>query len=391
MNFKQLTQTAIDLYALNVDGHTMTMEVLGPPGCGKTAWAKSLASELEAETNKKVACCIRHLTVVDPLDAHGVLHIKAGRGDKPAQALRTYPALFPQPWEFPGLVKTGQEVFEVPGGVIPARGVLVLDEYGQADQDQHKSTATLIDERRLGEYRLPPGWMVVCTSNRMEDRSAVQRQLAFITTRLIKINMAYDPEQHAAWLQTHGISPALAGFVMSHPGVVQVDQVPKEDGPYGTARGFERVCRILDRRGGIEHLSYNDKLPPDLPEIISGTVGPACATRLTAHIKYCKNMPSMEAIIDNPDTTPIPERADVIWATVQMMIHGAEECGNDLHAVDSIMRYVLRLPINFQIGTVRQLGQASAEFINTTHYQNWARENHDVLMTAVGETQRRNR
>lgn len=393
-NIATLTSIAEVMYDINASGidETQTLEVVGPPGCAKTAWARQLVDHLSATKGTEFGLSVRHLSVEDPLDGPGVLHIGDTTDDivfgvnvvKDAKrAERTYPGLFPQPWEFEG-------------GVIPEHGVLVLDEYGQSDNDQKKATATLIDERRLGKFRLPVGWMVVLTSNRVQDRAGVAKPLTFITTRKTVVEMEYNSELHVHWLESKNVHFKLRAFVQANPSIVQVDSVPDHDNPYSTCRTFYRACMQLMGFGVIDAIGTDEQMTPRsrlAREVVIGTIGEGAAARLFGHLRYCESMVKMEDIIKNPQTAQIPDRPDVMWAVVQMLASFAKEqaqAGSNGKDLMPAFTYMKRMPENFQMSCVRMMAKSNKKLLMDARYASWVRENRELIMAAVAsETQAR--
>ena len=311
----QMDTIAEEMYDLNSQGDdTYTMEIVSAPGVGKTSWARAFGKYMAAKFDEPFGVCIRHLSTEDPLDGPGVLHIGEEGDDKVKRALRTYPGLMPQPWEF--------------DGDIPARGILVLDEYGQADNDQKKATATLIDERRLGKYELPKGWMVILTSNRTSDRAGVAKPLTFITNRKTTIEVDYDSEGHSQWLNANGIHPKLAAFPNTNASTVCTNEVPEHDNPYMTPRSFTRAAKALMQFDVVDMIGLEESTSPTARlarEVCAGFVGEGATARLFGHLKYCEHMVTMDEILNNPTKANVPDRPDVCWAVVQMMSQFAQE------------------------------------------------------------------
>ena len=50
-----------------------------------------------------------------------------------------------------------------------AKGILVLDEITSVARSVRTAAYQLLNERRLGEYVMPEGWMIVCLGNGEED------------------------------------------------------------------------------------------------------------------------------------------------------------------------------------------------------------------------------
>lgn len=377
MTLQDLLPIAEAHYAVNAGGMTATLEIVSPPGVGKTSFARQLRGHLSEKYGSEFGLAIRHLSTEDPLDGPGVLHISDEKDDAGTKrAERTYPGLFPQPWEYPD-------------GKVPERGILVLDEFGQADNDQKKATATLIDERRLGKYHLPEGWMVLLTSNRVQDRAGVDKPLTFVTNRKTVVEIIYDAEQHTLWLAKQKVHPKLRGFVMQNPGSVQAPEVPDHDDPYSTARSYYRACCLLEQMGTViddvgtdETMSHSARLARAM---VIGTVGQSTALKLFGYLKHCEHMVTIEEIMKHPKTASVPERMDVQYAVVQMMADHAFKLyeQKSTESLSPMLEYMERLPRNLQMVCIRMIVKVNKRIMMDSKYSKWVQENRQLVLDAI--------
>jgi hypothetical protein len=236
--------------------------------------------------------------------------------------------------------------------------------------------------------------MVILTSNRVQDKSGVQKPLAFITTRKVVVEMEYNSELHAHWLAAQGIHPKLTGFVQSNPTVVQSSEVPDHDNPYSTSRTFYRACRqlmafdVIDDIGSDEHMSPVAKLAR---ESVLGTIGEGAGTRLFGHLRHCESMVEMGEILENPKTATVPDRPDVMYAVVQMMTQWAGEQGqkgSDGADLMPMFTYLKRLPDNFQMSAVRMIAKLNRKLLLDKRYAQWVKDNRELIMAAVAAENR---
>jgi len=376
VTLQDITTIGAAHYAVNAGGMTSTLEIVSAPGMGKTTTAKALRDYLSEQYDAPFGLAVRHLSTEDPLDGPGVLHIADGEPGEVKRAERTYPGLFPQPWEYED-------------GAVPARGLLVLDEFGQADNDQKKAVATLIDERRLGKYHLPDGWMVLLTSNRVQDRAGVDKPLTFVTNRKTTVEVAYDAEQHVVWLAKQGVHPKLRGFVSQNASSVQAAEVPDHDDPYSTARSYYRACCLLQAMGTViddigsdESMSHTARLARAM---VIGTIGQSTALKLFGYLRHCEHMVSIDEIMKNPQTASVPERMDVQYAVIQMMADHAFKLHREksTQSLEPMLTYMERLPRNLQMACIRMIVKVNKRIMMDAKYSQWVQANRQLLMDAI--------
>src|ERR1700722_18655202 len=116
----------------------------GPPGVGKSSIVAQAAKALSLRLVDVRA------TLLDPVDLRGVPRI------------------------------TGTVTQWCPPIFLPTdgAGVLFLDELAQAPPLVQSACLQLVLDRRIGEYELPPDWVVVASSNRAEDRAGTHRLIS---------------------------------------------------------------------------------------------------------------------------------------------------------------------------------------------------------------------
>lgn len=79
--------------------------------------------------------------------------------------------------------------------------VLFLDELNACSQEVQKAFYSLIHERRVGDYRLPEGSLVVGAGNRMQDSAIVKTMSSAILNRMFHVQMKADAGQWIKWAQ----------------------------------------------------------------------------------------------------------------------------------------------------------------------------------------------
>src|SRR5829696_5599735 len=127
----------------------------GPPGCAKSAVVRQTAATLGLTLADVRA------TLLDPVDLRGLPRLD---GDA---AVWCPPAFLP---------KDGQ-------------GLLFLDELAQAAPLVQAACLQLVLDRRIGEYELPDGWVVVAASNRAEDRAGAHRLITPLLNRFVHLEL----------------------------------------------------------------------------------------------------------------------------------------------------------------------------------------------------------
>ena len=97
------------------------------------------------------------------------------------------------------------------------RGVLFLDELDAVLPLVQAACYQLILDRKLGEYELPEGWIVVAAGNRESDRAVTHRMPSALANRLIHLDFDPDPQDWQEWAEKAGIDPRIRHFLRFRP------------------------------------------------------------------------------------------------------------------------------------------------------------------------------
>jgi hypothetical protein len=122
---------------------------------------------------------------------------------------------------------------------------LFLDELPACAPDIQKAFYSLLLERRLGEYPLPPGTWVVAAGNRAEDRALVRALSSALVNRVILLHVRVDLEEWLAWAERAGIRQDVRDFIREKPESLLRD-VPLTPVPFSTPRAWASLAMCLD-------------------------------------------------------------------------------------------------------------------------------------------------
>lgn len=369
----------------------IAVEMVSPPGMGKTSVVAQFAQAMANGLGKPFGLAVRHSSTEDPSDVAGPLVVGEGEwaGHRRIMAVRSVPSVMPRP---PIQLGTADRVYfpETDKGEalrdswnwgvdVPRYGIVFLDEFRQADQDVRKPLARFIDERQLGEYSLDScgHWSIIMASNRSVDRSGAGKELAFIVTRKMVLEIQPDHEALAAWMEAEKFPSEAVGYVRAFPADVFTMAVPEGDAPFCTPRSFCRAVRFLQAMAG-----KGQPLPvaPIATEAVAGLIGEASAAQLMAYLRSVNDLPTFEQIVATPEAAKLPPRPDVAYAVIQMMAERVTE-----ENVEAAMKYVSRLEPDIQASLVRTLSQKNPELSYNAHFSAWMAKNRSLVAAAFGK------
>ena len=141
-----------------------------------------------------------------------------------------------------------RSVFCPPRALLPESAepfCLFLDELPACAPDVQKAFYSLLLERRIGEYALPPGTWVVAAGNRAQDRALVRSLSSALVNRVALLNIRVDLDEWLDWAKRAGIRADVRSFIEYMPDALN-RTVPDEPGPFSTPRAWSLLARAID-------------------------------------------------------------------------------------------------------------------------------------------------
>jgi hypothetical protein len=282
-------------------------------------------------------------------------------------ALRDIRALLLDPVDLRGLPfvgKDGRSQWATPD-FLPqdGDGILFLDELNAAPAMVQASCYQLVLDRKLGEYTLPEGWAIVAAGNRDSDRATTTRMPTPLRNRFVHVDFEVDVQEWSEWAIKTSIRPEVIAFIRFRPELLSAfdrDAINAFPSP----RSWEFVSRILN--------STSD--PSAEHELFAGAVGIGAATEFSAFLRTFRELPSIDAILLNPNQEPVPENAAAQYAVASALAR----CASDSN-FDRICLYLNRLPTEFRVLCVRDATLREPAIRTTAGFVKFAIENHHAI------------
>ena len=305
-------------YSLGQDGLAVALKnliaadtpamVWGPPGMGKSAVARSVASELGMEYLD-----VRAL-LLDPVDLRGI------------------------PWR-----DENDRTQWAPPAFLPEMGsttpiLLNLEELPSAPQMVQAALYQLVfDPRQLGEYILPESVRIMACGNREEDRGAVKRMLAPLASRFIHIDAECDPEAWIEWAISADLAMEVVFFLKFRPdALMQFDPTSKEKA-FPCPRTWEFVSKVVNagNRGSTM---------VDLA-VLRGAIGEGAAVEFASFLEVFRSLPVIEDVFNDPEGVKVPEDPSAMIALCGALSRKAED-----HRMDSVVAFAKRDDVRPELG-----------------------------------------
>ncbi len=322
-------------------GERVPLHIWGACGVGKSQIVAQVATDLDYDFLDVRA------VQLDPVDLRGLPRIAADQTE----------------WAPPRfLPNTG-------------KGILFLDELTSAPQMTQAGCYQLVLDRKLGEYRLPDGWVVIAAGNPASERGVHFAMPRPLRNRFVHLELEADLDDWCKWAVKACVRPEIIAFLRFKPDLLHTADATSDANAWPTPRSWEMASNVLSgiaRRQKTALLAGTSEFEAQL---LDGTVGQAAASELVAFLRLFRQLPSIDEILLNPATAPVPTEtsAQIAIATALGRVMTDSSVGRGLTYLD-------RMPTEMRVMAMRDAGARDTAITHTPEFVRFGVENREVLL-----------
>lgn len=305
--------------------------LVSSPGIGKSTIIHKIAKDF----NLKVIDL--RLSQCDPTDLNGFPKLNGERG--------TYAAM---------------DTFPLEGDPIPdgySGWLLFLDELNGADRSTQKASYKLILDRMAGMKHLHKKVAIVAAGNKETDNALVEPMGSALQSRMAHIELAMNVKQWLDWAAENDINHHITGYINFKPGQLHNFDPDHTDKTFACPRTWEFADKVLKN---------TDVDDPNILPLLAGVISEGVAREFLSFRKIFKNLPKISDIIASPDVVAVPSEPSVIWAMCGAIAHNATD-----QNLNPLMRYLNRLPPEFQVVCLRELVKRNKSLASHSALSSW--------------------
>lgn len=305
----------------------------GPSGIGKSQIVAALGVEMSVELRDK------RLSQMDAVDLGGT------------------------PWNHEGYTRWAPPDwmrFDAP------EGILHMDEITSASREVFAASYQLFLDRQLNGARVPDGWMIIASGNRVSDRGVINQIPAPLLNRFVKC--AIDPHLDS-WrdeMGRRGLDPRLIAWISHQPQYLHnfTSEMASQSEPFCTPRSIESSG------------SYLDWTDVERVEMLRGCLGREGASALESYLRLYTRLPSKEQVLADPLGCRIPsdDQLGERYAMAMMCSAAMERT-----TFDKLWQYADRLGAQFVVLAVRLAMQRDMSLSTARGYRDFTSKHSAVF------------
>jgi len=305
--------------------------IWGPPGIGK--------SQVVAQTANRLGLDLIDIRAVllDPVDLRGLPHVN---GDGRAH------------WCTPEFLPHDPKT----------KGVLFLDELNRAPQLVQNACLQLVLDRRIGEYILPERWVVLAAGN--DEGVGVNRMDSALRSRFQHLTAEVDLEDWSRWAVQNDIQPMVIAFLRSFPHLLHA--YDKSQRAFPCPRTWEFISRITALKPAIDLQQ----------ELYAGAIGDGPAVEYCAYARMYSQLPSIDAILLNPDTAPVPKKSE---PSACFAVSAALARRTTDKTIGRVHKYMARMEEEYGVYAMKDAITRDSSLQTTKEFTKWAIAHQEVI------------
>ena len=226
--------------------------IWGAPGIGKSTAVKDAAKKIAASSGTKFS-----ETEIEN-GKFGFVDVRLSQLD--SSDLRGIPVIRDDTtkWALPSFL---------PRNSIGS-GILFLDELNLAPPLVQNAAYQLILDRKLGDYRLPDGWLIICAGNRLEDSRSIFEMSAPLANRMAHTELKIPSiEEWTEWALTNGIDSRIVAFLNMNISMLYAYDSKTKEKTFPTPRSWAFCSKL------IKNVSKIDELELLVPSVVGSATG----------------------------------------------------------------------------------------------------------------------
>lgn len=245
--------------------------------------------------------------------------------------------------------------------------LLFLDEFTSASKAVQAAAYKLVLDRMVGQHNLHKNVAIVCAGNKDSDGAIVEEMSTALQSRLVHMELVVDTKEWLTWANTNDIDFRITSFMEFQPHMLYTFRPDHTDKTYASPRTWEFANRIIKANNG-------EAVGEDVYNLLAGTISHGVTAEFSTFCKIFQDLPKIADIIAEPEKINVPSEPSILFAITGSL---SGHVSND--NINQLVKYVVRLPIEFQVVCLRSMIARDKAIMSTPAVQTWMTKNANML------------
>ena len=260
----------------------------------------------------------------------------------------------------------------VPPKFLPStgRGILFLDELTSAPQMTQAGCYQLVLDRKLGEYKLPEGWVVLAAGNPASERGVHFSMPRPLRNRFVHLDLEPDLMDWCRWAIRSKVRSEIIAFLRFKPALLHDADATSDQNAWPTPRSWEMASNVL---AGLAARSGTASAEIEA-QMLEGTIGPATTAEFIGFLRLFRQLPSIDEVLLNPETAPLPDEP-----SAQIAIATALGRAMSDQSIANGAKYLERMPTEMRVLAMRDAAARDRAITHTPEFVRFGVEHAEVI------------
>lgn len=260
------------------------------------------------------------------------------------------------------------DTFPIEGDALPegrAGWMVLFDELSSAVPALQAAAYKIILDRKVGKYNLHKNVAVCAAGNLEGDNAVVHPMSTALQSRMVHLELVADAKEWVEWAASFGIDHRITSYINFKPSSLYTFTPDHTDNTYACPRTWAFADKIM------KQCEVGD---PDLLPMLAGALSEGVAREFLVFCKVYKDLPTIDSLVTSPETQRMPTEPSILYAMSGCISHNASTDN-----ISQLIKYVSRMPVEFQIVTVRETLRRNIELKNNSTIMKWLATNAEAL------------
>lgn len=268
---------------------------------------------------------------------------------------------------FPQIDLARQKAGYVPMDTFPLEGeepppgysgwLLFLDEANSCPKAVQAASYKIMLDRMVGQKKLHKHCAVGAAGNLITDGAIVEEMSTALQSRMTHIELMVDHMEFIEWAQLNSFDHRITDYIGFKPGAIYTFSPDHTDHTYACPRTWEFANRLM---------KFTDISSPDLLPLLAGTLSEGVAREFLGYCKIYQTLPKIAQIKANPESIAVSTEPSVLYAITGSLAHNM-----DKDNCEPVLKYVTRLPEEFQIICLKETVRRNKKMLEVPAYAKW--------------------